>query len=220
MTHDTFYPAGDQVAAYVFGLSVGLVRAGHTVHALVAPRDGEPQEQVVDGVQIHRAAWMDPRTLLTRKTDILLSLHEVSRELVDEIRLAYNRFFDFFDIDLVHVHDLQRFAPEFPLALRESRNRRSMPGFLTLHRLRGEQHFADYLQYGQWDGVMAANAEAATEAVALGLEENQIVLASAVPASAEDASADGADSICQGGVVEVVLEQYRAAMALLAAEAQ
>lgn len=155
MTHYAFYPTTGGVETHLLDLCGELVQLGHEVHALVGSLPGEPQESEVEGIHIHRAEWMNPEVLRERKQGKDIPVEKVWPSLQDDIKLAYRRFIEHFDIDLVHAHNFHHFLPEYGLALTEIHRKDGIPAFLTIHEMWGEFLCQDLLSRTEWDNVIA-----------------------------------------------------------------
>jgi glycosyltransferase involved in cell wall biosynthesis len=155
MTHYAFYPTTGGVETHLLDLCAELTRQGHEVHALVGSLDGEPAEGKVGDIHVHRADWMNPEIMRERKDDKDIAVSEVWPELLTEIKGAYRRFIEYYDIDIVHAHNFHHFLPEYGLALTEIRHEDGIPTFLTIHEMWGEFLCRDLLNRTKWDKIIA-----------------------------------------------------------------
>lgn len=155
MTHYAFYPTTGGVETHLLDLGAELVRQGHQVHALVGTMPGEPTESKVEGIQVHRAAWMNPELLRERKEAGNTPLDQTWPLLQNEIKASYRRFIKYFDIDVVHAHNFHHFLPEYGMALTEIHREDGIPTFLTIHEMWGEFLCQDLLNRTEWSNVIA-----------------------------------------------------------------
>ena len=155
MTHYAFYPTTGGVETHLLDLSAELVRQGHTVHALVGSMPPESQEYQIEGIQVHRAEWMNPELMRQRKEAAGYPAEQLWPELLAQIQGAYERFIEDHDIEIVHAHNFHHFMPEYGLALTAIRRERGMPMLLTIHEMWGEFLCHDLLQRTEWDKIIA-----------------------------------------------------------------
>lgn len=154
MTHYAFYPTTGGVETHLLDLCSELVKQGHTVHALVGSAPDQPQEHEIKGIKVHRVAWMNPEIMRERKKAAGRDLDQTWDELKQEIKSAYERFIDSYDIHVVHAHNFHHFLPEYGLALTEIREETGIPTFLTIHEMWGEFLCHDLLNRTDWDKVI------------------------------------------------------------------
>ena len=155
MTHFAFYPTTGGVETHLLDLCAELVRQGHNVHALVGSMPGEPVESEIEGIRVHRATWLNPELMRERKGTRNIPVDQAWPELQSDIELAYRRFINYFNIDLVHAHNFHHFLPEYGLALTEIRDKDKIPMFLTIHEMWGEFLCKDLLERTEWDRIIA-----------------------------------------------------------------
>ena len=166
MTHFAFYPTTGGVETHLLDLCAELVRQGHNVHALVGSMDGEPVESEIEGIRVHRATWLNPELMRKRKGARNIPVDQVSPELQDDIKSAYRRFIEYFDIDLIHAHNFHHFLPEYGLALTAIRDEDKIPMFLTIHEMWGEFLCQDLLDRTEWDRIIAVGQHVYGDVVA------------------------------------------------------
>ena len=154
MTHYAFYPTTGGVETHLLDLCAELVQQGHNVHALVGSLPDQPQENDIQGIHVHRVDWMNPETMRDRKTAAGIEPDRTWIEMQQQIRTAFERFIDFYEIDVVHAHNFHHFLPEYGLALTQIRCERGMPTFLTIHEMWGEFLCHDLLNRTEWDKVI------------------------------------------------------------------
>ncbi len=156
MTHYAFYPTTGGVESHLLDLCAELADQGHEVHALVGSLQGSPEEEELEGIQVHRRDFMEPFGIRERKQQEGLEAETVWPALQAEIREAYEQFCSDFDIDVVHAHNFHHFLPEHGLALTELR-RQGLPAFLTIHEVWSEFICENLLQRTEWDGIITVS---------------------------------------------------------------
>ena len=166
MTHYTFYPTAGDVETHLLDICAELVRQGHKVHALVGTMNGEPEETQVEGIQVHRANWMNPDITRRRKQEKNVPADQRWPTLQDDIETTYHRFIEYFDIEVIHAHNFHHFLPEYGMALTEIRRRDSIPTFLTIHEMWGEFLCENILNRTEWDAVIAVGQHVYSDMVA------------------------------------------------------
>lgn len=155
MTHYAFYPTTGGVETHLLDLCAELANRGHRVHALVGSASGQPDEQEMAGIMIHRRDWMNPEILRARKQESGRTIDEPWSELQAELRQSYRQFIRAYDIDIIHAHNFHHFLPEYGLALTELRREDGVPTILTIHEMWGEFLCRDLLLRTEWDAVIA-----------------------------------------------------------------
>lgn len=155
MTHYAFYPTTGGVETHLLDVCTELAQRGHTVHALVGSAEGQPAQQTIAGITIHRCDWMNPELMRLRKQQAGRALDQSWSQLQAELKESYRRFINAFDIDIVHAHNFHHFLPEYGLALTELRREMNVPTFLTIHEMWGEFLCRDLLLRTEWDTIIA-----------------------------------------------------------------
>jgi glycosyltransferase involved in cell wall biosynthesis len=157
ITHYAYHPITGGVETHLVDLCSELVNQGHEVHALVGSLPNRPDEQVQNGVQIHRRPELDIEAVRRRKTDAGMEADVPWKLLQRELRAFYRGFVENYGIDIVHAHNFHHFLPEYALALTDLHNE-GLPTVLTIHEMWGEFICEHLLESTQWDAVIAVGA--------------------------------------------------------------
>lgn len=155
-THYAFYPTTGGVESHLLDLCAELVTQGHEVHALVGWAEGEPSEDEIQGVQVHRRDLFNPETVRERKKANGFDEETVWPALQNEILRTYRGFAEEHGIEVIHAHNFHHFLPEYGLALTTLRQD-GIPTFLTIHEVWSEFICEDLLRRTEWDGIITVS---------------------------------------------------------------
>jgi len=155
MTHYAFYPTTGGVESHLLDLCTELALRGHEVHALVGSMEGQPPDDAIQGIDIHRRWWMRPEAVRKFKKRRGVEAEEVLPAVLKGVKEKYKSFILHHRIDLVHAHNFHHFLPEYGLALTELREEIGIPTFLTIHEMWGEFLCRDLLRETEWDAIIA-----------------------------------------------------------------
>jgi glycosyltransferase involved in cell wall biosynthesis len=109
MTHYAFYPTTGGVETHLLDLCAEFANRGHPVHALVGSAPGQPAEQEISGIKVHRRDWINPEILRARKQEKGRVIDDTRPELQAELRECYCHFIWAYDIDVVHAHNFHHY---------------------------------------------------------------------------------------------------------------
>jgi len=155
-THYAFYPTTGGVESHLLDLCAELVQEDHEVHALVGSLEGSPEQEALQGIDVHRSDLMNPMIVREQKAEAGFEEEEVWPELQERVRQFYADFAREHDIDVYHAHNFHHFLPEYGLALTEL-HEEGMPTFLTVHEVWSEFICEDLLRRTKWDGIVAVS---------------------------------------------------------------
>jgi N-acetyl-alpha-D-glucosaminyl L-malate synthase BshA len=102
----TMFPKykGDYYGSFVFDEAKELVEKGFEIHVVTQHNTGIPYEEVMDGIQIHRFPWLEPKKF--RAIVHFKGLKDNLRLLTYIISLFFNliRIIRKYKIDVIHAH--------------------------------------------------------------------------------------------------------------------
>jgi glycosyltransferase involved in cell wall biosynthesis len=161
--HWGFPPMIGGVETHLTILLPEMVRMGHDVSLLTGSFAGEKENEVCDGVRVHRTPLFDLNWLVKRGV----------RGLEPDLEKLYRERIDAASPDVIHAHNMHYFSAPHAQILDEIARAKGIPLFLTAHNVWDDTLFLNLTRDIQWSHIIAVSHYIRMELLGVGVDDSR-----------------------------------------------